>query len=358
MDNRACFRVAFIGTVGVPNRYGGFEAFLEHCAPEIARRVESVVVTCDAAAYEDHSEWFCGVKRIFIGVRANGVWSIFHDFVAFFRVFFASTHIVILGVSGGPWFPIFRALCAVSGKKLVVNVDGVEWQRGKFSKVKRLLLRAFDFSAQIFSHRVVFDNRALAPFLIPACVGKAVMIPYSGDHVIRVPGVGRRVGVALTVCRIEPENNIEMLIEGVLASSFSEYTLIGNWESSDYGRGLKKFYSGSGGGRVTLLDPIYDSELLARYREECEVYIHGHSVGGTNPSLVEMVYYDSRILCFDVPFHHETVGECAEYFRSSEELAFLLDTSTVYKSAGREKLRESYRASVISEQYVSVFDTP
>lgn len=344
--------VSFVGSAGIPNKYGGFEAFLEHCAPEIARLVTRVIVTCDSSMYSEKDSNFNGVERVFIKVPANGAWSVLHDLIAFFSVFLVSTHIIVLGVSGGPWFPLFRFLCSLTGKTLLINVDGVEWQRSKFSRWKRVVLRLFDYLSQTFSHVVIYDNPALQAFLIKASYRKSKMIPYSGDHVRRFPNESSD-GCALTICRIEPENNIQMLIEGFLNSSLKSYVFIGNWNNSLYGRTLRDQYINNT--RLELLDPIYDSNKLAIVRENCSVYIHGHSVGGTNPSLVEMLFYDCRIVCLDIAFHHQTAGNVAEYFKCSNELARLLDSPSVV-SADRDTYRSRYTRFNIAKDYVSAMN--
>lgn len=350
--NKTATKVAFIGTAGVPNCYGGFEAFLEFCGPAIAQHVQRVTVTCDASLYVGKSGEFGGMHRVFLPIRANGGMSVLHDLLAFFMVFRAATHIVVLGVSGGLWFPLFRLMCALGGKRLLVNVDGVEWRRTKFSPVKRLLLRCFDWMAQRFSHVVIYDNAALRDYLCQFSLPKGIQIAYSGDHVIRIPESARNrsEGTALTICRIEPENNIEMLIEGALLSSLRKHTIVGNWSHSEYGRKLKARYVTHS--RLVLLDPIYETNRLAKLRESCDFYLHGHSVGGTNPSLVEMLFYDCSILCFDVPFHHATAGECARYFKDARELALLLDTASEVNCVLRATYREKYSAQRIAAQYV------
>ena len=347
-------RVAFIGSAGIPNRYGGFESFLEHCAPVVAERCAQVMVTCDAASYEDRETEFRGVQRLFIGVRANGAPSIVHDLVAFLRVLPHATHVVVLGVSGGPWFPLFRALCQIQGKRLLVNIDGVEWRRSKFSRWRRRLLRAFDALAQRCAHTIVYDNPALADFVLPTCRTKAACIAYAGDHVPRLPDVRQEPATALTVCRIEPETNIHLLIDGALrAARLSRYTIVGNWSHSTYGRALRDRYRDEK--RLELLDPVYEPQALAAMREGCEVYIHGHSVGGTNPSLVEMLFYDCRLLCFDCAFNRHTAATSAEYFATSDELAMRLDHAE--RGAGdRASLRERYTRERIVADYVALLD--
>lgn len=350
-DRLGNISLSFIGSAGVPNRYGGFETFLEHCGPAIARNISHVYVTCDGRYYGGEPAAYEGMKRVFIAIPANGPWSVLHDLVAFLRVYRRSTHIVALGVSGGMWFPMFRALCAIGGKTLVVNIDGVEWRRKKFSLAQRGLLRLFDAMAQIFSGVVIYDNPALFTFVLPPCRSKAVHIAYSGDHVIRLPSVRRIASTALTICRIEPENNIGMLLEGFLASKLKSYTIVGNWAASDYGRSLRASLANEP--RVRLLDPIYDAMTLAQLREECEYYIHGHSVGGTNPSLVEMIFYDCMLLCFDVSFNRETAGGCARYFSKAGELADLLSTVDDCGGQCRKNYRRHYMRDAIADRYLS-----
>lgn len=348
-------RVAFIGAAGIPNRYGGFESFLEHCGPHFFEMTYETVVTCDANLYRDDlSTYFLGIRRIFLNTRANGPFSIIHDLIAFFKVYRGSTHIMVLGVSGGVWFPIFKLMCLLGGKRLGVNIDGVEWRRKKYSKFGQVVLRIFDYIAQTFSDCVVYDNAGLAEYVLPNARNKAVEIGYSGDHVMRLPNFRKVSASALTVCRIEPENNIDLLIEGVLRSELKSYTIVGNWDHSNYSRALRARYIHQS--RLKLLDPIYETIYLAELRESCDIYLHGHSVGGTNPSLVEMLYYDCEILCLDVIFNRATAGEGACYFLDVSSLTaainLVLDRRLSCDMSIRAKIREKYSSIAIAKGYL------
>ncbi|MBC3868950.1 DUF1972 domain-containing protein [Undibacterium oligocarboniphilum] len=348
-------KIAFIGTVGIPNRYGGFESFLEHCAPIIAKSVDEVIVTCDASAYENQAEIYNGVSRMFIPLKANGISSIFHDLYAFIKVLPLVSHIVVLGVSGGIWFPLFRLLCWIMKVHLSVNVDGVEWRRSKFSWVKRKILKLFDFLAQKCSNKIVYDNEALLPFVLNSCKSKAILISYSGDHVLRLmPKPSVITKSALTICRVEPENQVEMLIEGMLASHLTSYTFVGNWNNSLYGRLMKERYKNEK--RIVFSDPIYDAGKLAELRETHEFYLHGHSVGGTNPSLVEMLFYDNKILCFDCTFNRATAGSAASYFQSSNQLSQLINTTIGLEVKSRNSYIKNYTSQRIAKDYLQMLD--
>jgi glycosyltransferase involved in cell wall biosynthesis len=210
--------------------------------------------------------------------------------------------------------------------------------------------------AQRFSDVVIYDNVGLASYVLPSSRRQAAQIGYSGDHVLRLPDVAPVPGTALTVCRIEPENNLDMLIEGALASPLQRYTIVGNWGNSAYGTALREAHAGNA--RLELLDPIYDARRLAQMRESCAVYLHGHSVGGTNPSLVEMLYYDCSVLCFDVDYNRLTAGEGASYFTDAGQLAGLIGEAMAGRAGGkphaRLELRERYKSSSIARAYVDV----
>lgn len=348
-------RVAFIGSAGVPNRYGGFESFLEHCGPHIASLCQETIVTCYERLYADRSPEYEGMHRMFVGIPANGSLAPVHDLLAMSRVFRRASHIVVLGVSAGMWFPLFRIACDLADKRLIVNTDGIEWRRNKHGLVKRALLRGLDWLAQRCAHTVVCDNAELLEMVPSSRRAKVSVIEYSGDHVLRVPSAKREAFTALTICRIEPENNIPMLVDGARLADVAKYTIVGNWNASAYGRRLRASYARDAW--LVLRDPLYDPLELARLRESCEFYLHGHSVGGTNPSLVEMLFYDCRLLCVDVPYNRATAGGCASYFSTAEELAALFNEAPATSTQERAEMRRKYSHRRIAQKYLELFKT-
>lgn len=342
---------AFIGTGGIPNRYGGFESFLENCTPIINKSGYRVIVTCYTGFYSDRSISFNGVQRKFTSIPVNGFWSILHDLRAFCLVFFEARYIILLGVSGALWLPFLRPLADLWGKKIIVNLDGVEWRREKYSFSTRILLWFLDFLAQRFAHRVVIDNRALESFIFYFAKSKAHLIAYSGDHVLS----GRNnseLQYILTIARIEPENNIDLMIRGFLKSRALLYVVIGNWNSSEYGRSLRKEYSSDV--RLKLLDPVYDSQVIADWRENCIAYVHGHSVGGSNPSLIEMLFYCRPIIAFDCSFNRATAHNRAHYFSDSGMLSEYIDMAISGELVFEEIDLSPYTSSEVASKYIAV----
>lgn len=348
--SRPC--IALIGSAGVPANYGGFETFAEQVGVALVELGYRVIVTCDAQRYSDRTPTYRGIDRIFIDVAANGIRSMLHDAVAFRAVNGVADAIIILGVSMGPFFPLTLA----SRTRRLVNLDGLEWRREKFPWYKRQLLRAFSAAARRCSDVVVIDNEGLRSFL-PHGARDAAMIAYGGDHVPGAdvaPATPMPAGFALTVCRIEPENNLDMLIDGFLASQQSRYVVIGNWQASAYGRQLRAQHAGQP--RLSLLDPVYDTDLLHDYRRQCAVYLHGHSVGGTNPSLVEMLFYDPPILCFDCVFNRSTALDSAGFFVDAAALTQALDAidDRAQIAAARVAIRARYRWANVARDYAAL----
>jgi len=346
--------IAFIGTVGVPNLYGGFEAFLEASVPMMVKRGHRVTVTCDASRYSEQSQEWQGATRVFIGVGANGAASVLHDALAFFKVFVDHRNIVVLGVSAGLFFPVFRLLCSLTRKKLIVNVDGVEWRRTKFSVAKRAFLRLSDTLAQVFAHQVIVDNEGLRPYLTTAGNRKATYVPYSGDHVIRLPhATTSGEGWLLSICRIEPENNCELLLTAFRDLGKGRCVFVGNWSASEYGLNLRAAFADTPG--LTMCDPVYDPHQLATLREGCLGYIHGHSVGGTNPSLVEMLFYDAPIAAFDCVFNRNTAGTDAEYFGTSAALTALMKSYLGNTLRAAKSSRSQFTCAAVVNGYEKTF---
>ena len=129
---------------------------------------------------------------------------------------------------------------------------------------------------------------------------------------------------AFTVCRIEPENNIHLILEAFAKHKENTLVIVGLWTHGTYGRDLKAQYSSYE--NIHLMDPIYEQRELNTIRSNCTYYLHGHSAGGTNPSLVEAMYLGLPVFAFDVSYNRETTEGKAKYFRTAEELMNILST--------------------------------
>jgi glycosyltransferase involved in cell wall biosynthesis len=320
-------RVAIVGTVGVPANYGGFETLVDNIVREHeATGLDTeLIVYCSAKAYEQQLQTYRGATLRYVGLQANGPQSILYDFVSIARALREGVDtLLVLGVSGALCLPLVRTF---SKARIVTNVDGIEWRRQKWKGLAKFLLRQSERVAVRWSHVVIADNQAIAQHIANQYNAPCEVIAYGGDHAVAAEGV--RVDhlhlperYAVSVCRIEPENNVHMILEAFAKASALPLVMVGNWSASAYGRDLNECFAGHP--QITLLDPIYDLGILKTLRQRAAAYVHGHSAGGTNPSLVEAMHFARPILAFDCSFNRHTTEDRAAYFTSADHLAQLL----------------------------------
>ena len=328
-------KIAILGTVGVPGRYGGFETLAEnlvhvHCA---RGHTSKLTVWCSTKDNVDHPPRYeCATLR-YIGLRANGVQSIAYDALGLVdAVATGHDRILLLGVSGALALPFIR----LTGRaRIITNIDGIEWQREKWSGLARAVLRASEWAAVRFSHEVIADNEAIAEHVRRTYGRDCHVIAYGGDHALGLVGeetepTGLPDRYALALCRIEPENNVRMILEAWRQLDFP-LVFVGNWSNNDYGRQLKLEYGNLPG--IHLLDPIYEPKTLQAVRSRATIYIHGHSAGGTNPSLVEMMHFGVPVIAYDCPFNRYSTEDKALYFKTASDLSEKTRTLSPEKAA-------------------------
>lgn len=353
-------RIALLGTDGIPARYGGFETFVEQIAAPLTVHGHEVLVVGSSVGRTRSEDKKKSLRIVNLPLRANGASSILFDLLSFFRAFWWADAIVLLGVSAGIFTPVFRLFTRRS--RLVINVDGLESRRQKWGALRRVFLAFSEACAVRFATRVVADNKGIADILMQRYGRSSTVIAYGADHVLLPdPREAERTIwesfkleshiYALTIARIEPENHIDLMIEGFLRSGIARYVIVGNFKKSEYGRRLFQLYGEHQ--RVTLLESVYDPLLLASLRTQCRVYLHGHSVGGTNPSLVEILPYQRPIFAWDCDFNRHTLEQSGSYFNTAASLTDLLDAGNFERSVPPLSVRNAsgYRWGVIAESY-------
>ncbi len=320
-------KLAIIGTAGIPVRYGGFETLVEFLVPHLVQKMK-VTVYCSNKMYkkEERLSSFKGARLTYIPLSANGMMSIIYDALSMLLALRKHDVLLVLGVSGAFMFPFLRLF---SKKRIIVNIDGIEWKREKWSKWVKIYLKWSERIAVRFAHEVVCDNQVVLDYVKSTYHKNAQLIAYGGDHVkytpIKKETIQKYPSLALPyafkVARVEPENNIHVILKAFSISK-QQLIIVGNWQNSEYGIKLKKQYSEYD--NILLLDPIYDLNILDQFRSNCSYYVHGHSAGGTNPSLVEAMNLGLPILAYGVNFNVETTQNQAVYFKNEQELEKIL----------------------------------
>jgi glycosyltransferase involved in cell wall biosynthesis len=350
--------VSVIGSVGVPAQYGGFETLVENLAIAVPQMASDIALTiyCSAKTYPERTPSFRGARLRHVPLNANGAQSIPYDIWSLASAVFSRADVVlVLGVSGALAIPMFRLL---GRSRIVTNVDGIEWKREKWKGLSRWILRVSEWLAVKYSHAVIADNDHIAAHIRESYGVACETIPYGGDHAClpqeATTGLGNLPdGYGLTICRIEPENNIRMIVE-VFVRAEAPLVIVGNWNASTYGQKIKDEFGQLP--QLRLLDPIYDLSILKALRNLARFYVHGHSAGGTNPSLIEAMHFHRDILAFDCGFNRATTENRALYFQDSAGLGALLSAldagkMVIPEGVMKEIAERRYTWAVVARQY-------
>jgi glycosyltransferase involved in cell wall biosynthesis len=352
-------KIAILGSRGIPNRYGGFEELAEKLGVGLADKGHELIVYNPS----DHpvTAWkYPGVKlvRIFNPEQFMGSFGQFiYDLGASIHTRKEKPDIILqLGyTSSSIWYWVLPRQ-----SRIITNMDGLEWLRSKYSPpVKRFLKQAEKWAAQ-HSHLMVADNPEIQTYLSDCFSNQVVYIPY-GAEIPKSFDVGIPKDFALVpgeyniiIARMEPENHIEEILEGITKSNTTYYTIVIGGLNK-YGRRLKRKFENDE--RIRFLGAMYDKTILNSLRHFAQYYFHGHSVGGTNPSLLEAMACSCNIVAHNNAFNRSVLKNHANYFSNAHDITAVLDGpfDTTYWERNRRRnvsaVRDRFNWRVIVEQY-------
>jgi glycosyltransferase involved in cell wall biosynthesis len=356
-------RLAILGTRGIPARYGGFETFAEQLATRLVARGIDVTVFCPSPTLKK-DETYKGVTLKFVKFPSLGKYSeMFWDAKCFCiaRRNFDVVYMLGLGGAFAAWVP------RVWGAKVWVNTDGIEWKRSKFTMPQRSYLALAEAMSVLFASRIVADSAVIAAYLKGRypLLKHVSTIAYGANIPQRLPDQELikqwslpPEGYYIMVCRLEPENHVLEIVTGYeLSGSPLPLVILGNIENpNDYVRDLLSHRSE----RVRFIGTVYESKTLAALRFYARAYMHGHSVGGTNPSLLEAMACSNLVIAHDNPFNREVLGDAGLYFSSSAELANVLHSvmdcvdSDARRRRAAEIVESRYSWDKITDEYFTL----
>lgn len=364
--------VAFIGVTGYPARKGGFDALLNALVPRlIADYGWSVIVyvmqpadwKSQALVREVLAD---GAIRISVP-RPPGAFGL----VRFLRLAYADAYAshrcqvqCSLGYTFWPYLA-FRRVLRRPRPALVVNVAGIEWRRSSLPLWMKVYAYVGARTAKWYADSIVADSRAVGEYYRQHFGARSSYVPYGPATIdCTVPPQEERDNYYIVVSRIVRENNLEMIIEGFIRSgTASRLLIISPVRERPYGKIVCR--AAATDPRIVLYGPEYDQDKLLELRTHAKGYIHGHSVGGTNPSLVEAMGCGSLVIAHDNMFNREVLGAAGYYFSNAAELSKVLDDCD---SPGREseldakrlqavtRVQSEYSWDSIAKQYNSVLE--
>jgi glycosyltransferase involved in cell wall biosynthesis len=357
-------RLAILGSRGIPARYGGYETFAEQLGRRLVTRGVQVTVVCPTESPKPDA-YYHGIRLAYVVQPNIGSFTqIFWDAKCFYlaRRDFDIVYMLGVGASFAAWIP------RVCGTQVWINTDGLEWKRSKWSLLQRVYLWLAEALGMAFASRIIADSSAIESSLRRRYPYRKQMttIAYGAEIPAETPNPGHIKAWALEpggyyimVCRLEPENNVLEIIEGFRGSkSEAPLIVLGNTENPNrYVRSLLKASSP----QVRFAGTTYHAEQLAALRFYARGYFHGHSVGGTNPSLLESMACGNLIIAHDNCFNREVLGGCGLFFRSAADVSAIVNAIESGQfngaEAGRyaaERIRERYLWDQITDQYLEL----
>lgn len=356
--------VRILGTRGVPAAHGGFETFAECLSLYLVARGWRVVVYCqgDGTGPTTNDVWH-GVERVCIPVKQQGAKAtIVFDWKATAHASGFNDLCLTLGYNTA----VFCALLRFKGIPNLINMDGIEWSRAKWGKVAKTWFWLNDWAGCWLGNHLVADHPQISAHLRSRVTGsKITTIPYGADAVASAPAdpvllLGLEPKRYLTViARPEPENSLLEVVQGF---SFKRrgfrLVVLGDYEQgSAYHRAVKA----AAGDEVLFVGAIYDKAMVKALRFHSAAYVHGHQVGGTNPSLVEALGAGNPVIAHDNRFNRWVAGDGASYFDGADAFSERLDEilaspaklqQMAYRS--RARFREAFTWPDVLAQYESL----
>lgn len=322
-------KLRILGTRGVPAAHGGFETFAEHLALYLVKRGWRVVVYCqeDGAGPVFEDDWQ-GVERVHIPVEHTGSkGTILFDWKATAHAAQFGDLCLTLGYNTA----VFCTLLRIKGIPNLINMDGIEWSRAKWGRVAKSWFWLNDWAGCWLGNHLVADHPKIKEHLNSRVrEDKITMIPYGADEITDAPAdavhaLGLESRRYLTViARAEPENSLLEIVRGFSRKPRGyRLVVLGQYEpeKNSYHRAVMA----AAGPEVLFMGAIYDKAVVRALRFHSAAYIHGHQVGGTNPSLIEAMGAGNPVVAHDNQFNRWVAGDSAKYFKGADECSARLD---------------------------------
>ena len=356
-------KIAIVGIQGLPNQYGGFETLSENLVKYLGQDYEFTVY-CSEVDQKSKPLDYNGAKLKYYKITSHGGKGILFDSVSLIDAM-RGDYDVILILGFGPGF-VMPFLSQKAKAKTILNFGGLDWQRDKWSRMAQKVIKTCENLLVRNSAIVISDNQKIHDYVMSEYDKDSALIAYGGDQASPLPITDElrerypflNGKYAFEVARIQSDNNIEMMMQAFMRAQEMPLVLVGNWNSTEWGREMKAKYEHEK--PLVLLDAIYDKSILDVLRSNCYLYVHGHSAGGTNPSLCEAMYLGLPILAFSNGYNENTTNYQARYFKDADDLCQIVKTiSKEELDAMRPQMKQfadaHYRWEGIAKEYEKLF---
>ncbi len=359
-------KIAILGTRGIPNNYGGFE----QCAEKIAERwakqgIDVTVYNTDEHIYKKNEWKGIKIKHIFCKEKKIGIWGTFiYDYLCL-KDAVKSNYDVILNLGYVPsalFFSIKKKTKAI----FVTNMDGFEWKRKKWNSFLKKFILYCEKRAIAYSDLIVCDNLALKNYYLKFLINnkKIEYISYGAEIPNKINEQDlkefglKEYGYYLSIARIEPENNIDTILEAYIMSKVKDpFIVIGNLNTKHAKYLIQKYKIYK---NIIFLGPLYNYKKLSVLRKYAKLYFHGYTVGGTNPSLLEAMASGAYIVAHDNEFNKAVLSDNGLYFKNKLDLKKIFENydenlRKKFSKNNIEKIKKDFNWDLVAYKYIKVF---
>ncbi|MGO2003597.1 DUF1972 domain-containing protein [Arthrobacter rhombi] len=336
--------VALVGTRGVPARYGGFETAIEEVGRRLVERGHEVVVYCRRPeAGAPQPDEYLGMKLVNLpAMRRRTLETLSHTGLSAAHLLRHRTDAaIVFNAANAPWLPLLRA----AKIPVATHVDGLEWQRAKWGPLGSRYYRTCESLAVRWSDALIADAEGIAEYYTDRFHAPTSLITYGAplldsEASDRLAELELEAGrYHLVVARFEPENHVDIIVDGYARSSAKlPLVVVGSAPyNDDYTRKVHSLADS----RVRFLGGVWDQEQLDQLYANSAVYWHGHSVGGTNPSLLRALGAGTAVNAFDVGFNREVLRSAGEFFQTAADIPALVQSAESDRTALESRAAQS-----------------
>lgn len=343
-------KIAILGTRGIPNAYGGFEQCAEKIALNFVKNGHEVNVYNTLEHPYKMDEWNgVRISRVASLSKFNILPNTFqYDFATLKDAIYNDFDIILqLGYAPSA---LFYFLNNNKKSRIVTNMAGMEWKRSKWNFFAKKIIRFCKKLAVKNSDCLISDNPGIKNYYKKTYSKESIYIPY-GAEIFRNSDISilNKFNVVsyeyfVLLARFQPDNNLEIILDGYEASKSKLPFIVIGGHQNKYGNYLKRKYINNE--KIRFVGGIYDYNIVSNLRCFCRLYFHGHSCGGTNPSLLEAMASNSYIVSHDNIFNRSILEENAFYFKNSKDVTKII---TNYSCMNREKFCLNNKKKIVSE---------
>ncbi|WP_029239955.1 MULTISPECIES: DUF1972 domain-containing protein [unclassified Pseudonocardia] len=354
--------ISMIGTRGVPARYGGFETAVEEIGRRLADRGHQVTVYCRGR--DDASTHHLGMRRVVLpSLRGRSVETLSHTFLSVLHAVRRRHQpdvALVFNAANAPLI-IFLKILRIP---VAVHVDGLEWRRAKWGRAGRTYYLLCERFAARMADALIADARGIEDYYRRKYGVGSDFIAYGApevepDRPELLDPLGLEAGrYHLVVARMEPENHVDVIVDGYTRSgAVLPLVVVGSVPyETEYNRRVADLAAADE--RVQLVGAVWDQDLLDQLYANCASYLHGHSVGGTNPSLLRAMGAGAYVVAWDVDFNREIVRDDGSYFGDAtavaervEDVEAAPDRVEEQGRAGKKHVLATYAWEAVTEDY-------